>query len=164
MNEQPSTPPRPLMKKTQSSLKKRKTKNNQKCEEKDKNQPSMKKFLKPTPAQPSPPHTNQEQNNHIVAKTTLMKKGKSSNEFSELKQKFEAKNMRGDVRGTNLPGNFQVPGSSSTLQGKKIKTTAAKIAMGGPKTAAQSIENNSREDTIGRKLGEGGLGTNQGSC
>ena len=41
---------------------------------------------------------------------------------------------------------------------------AAKFVMGDQKTAAEHSDNFSTEDIIGRKTGEGGLGTNQGSC
>ena len=125
----------------------------------------MKKFLKPTPLNPRPPNINQLQNTQITTKTTVMEKREDTTTFSELKRKFEAKSTEGEEKGTILPGKkFKFPGCSSDLQGKKQKTTATKFEMGGHKTAAEHSENYSTEDLIGRKTGEGGLGTNQGSC
>ena len=73
--------------------------------------------------------------------------------------------MSGDARGTNLPDqNLKVPSLGSVLQGKKVKTMAAKFETGGSETAAPIKENYSREDSIGRNIGKGGIGTNQGSC
>ena len=124
----------------------------------------MKKFLKPTPIQPRPPNFNQLQNNQIAIKTTVLEKGQDMTTFSELKRKFEAKLTEGEERGTNLPGKFKFPGCSSDIRGEKGKTMATKYVLGGQRTAAEHSENYSTEDFIGRKTGEGGLGTNQGSC
>ena len=124
----------------------------------------MKKFLKPTPTKPRPPNINQLQNTQIATKTTVLEKGQDTTTFSELKRKFEAKSSEGEERETNLPGKFKFPGCSSDIRGEKGKTMATKYVLGGQRTAAEHSENYSTEDFIGRKTGEGGIGTNQGSC
>ena len=152
------------MKEEHSCLKKKKTTKKKENEEVKKNQPTLKTFFKPTPVQPKPPKDNQLQTPPKPTKTTVMEQRKGTTTFSDLKQIFEAKNTAGDTRGTNLPENFEVPGLSSVVQGKIRKTTATKNILGGVITAADPREKNSREDIIGRNPGEGGLGTNKGSC
>ena len=153
------------MKNTSNSLKKKSNKRSLKNEEQDKNQPSVKNFFIPAQSQPSTLHTNNKLTNHKLEETPTLKKAKGSNTVLDFMVKLDARNMSKDTRGTNLPGtNSEVQSSSSVVQGKKVKMMAAKFERGGSNTAAQIEEKYSTGNFIGRKMGKGGIGTNQGSC